>query len=130
MYRMQVVKSPLVSQKKIQRKEAAASTSRDWDFKIRESNIKQVDFNFDNHNTAAIPKGFDYNHIKIQSLSLNAQDIRYSSVSTSGKINAFKAKNKAVSTSSHLKLIFLRKTILFLKFIPKNSQTLIKTNSL
>jgi hypothetical protein len=41
---------------KIQRKEAAASTSRDWDFKIRESNIKQVDFNFDNHNTAAIPK--------------------------------------------------------------------------
>jgi hypothetical protein len=106
---MQVVKSPLVSQKKYSEK-AAASTSRDWDFKIRESNIKQVDFNFDNHNTAAIPKGFDYNHIKIQSLSLNAQDIRYSSVSTSGKINAFKAKNKAVSTSSHLKLIFLRKT--------------------
>jgi hypothetical protein len=60
---MQVVKSPLVSQKKYSEKEAA-STSRDWDFKIRESNIKQVDFNFDNHNTAAIPKGFDYNHIK------------------------------------------------------------------
>jgi hypothetical protein len=80
---MQVVKSPLVSQKKYSEKEAAASTSRE-DFKIRESNIKQVDFNFDNHNTAAIPKGFDYNHI-IQSLSLNAQDIRYSSVSTLGK---------------------------------------------
>jgi hypothetical protein len=44
------------SQKKYSEKEAAASTSRDWDFKIRESNIKQVDFNFDNHNTAAIPK--------------------------------------------------------------------------
>jgi homogentisate 1,2-dioxygenase len=94
MYRMQVVKSPLVSQKKYSEKEAAASTSRDWDFKIKESNIKQVDFNFDNHNTAAIPKGFDYNHIKIQSLSLNAQDIRYSSVST-GKINAFKAKEQS-----------------------------------
>jgi hypothetical protein len=53
---MQVVKSPLVSQKKYSEKEAAASTSRDWDFKIKESNIKQVDFNFDNHNTAAIPK--------------------------------------------------------------------------
>jgi homogentisate 1,2-dioxygenase len=92
---MQVVKSPLVSQKKYSEKEAAASTSRDWDFKIKESNIKQVDFNFDNHNTAAIPKGFDYNHIKIQSLSLNAQDIRYSSVSTSGKINAFKAKEQS-----------------------------------
>jgi hypothetical protein len=124
---MQVVKSPLVSQKKIQRKEAAASTSRDWDFKIKESNIKQVDFNFDNHNTAAIPKGFDYNHIKIQSLSLNAQDIRYSSVST-WKINAFKAKNKAVSTSSHL-LFFSTENEFFFKFIPKNSQTLIKTNS-
>jgi hypothetical protein len=96
---MQVVKS-LVSQKKIQRKEEAASTSRDWDFKIRESNIKQVDFNFDNHNTAAIPKGFDYNHIKIQSLSLNAQDIRYSSVSTSGKINAFKKRTKGLDIQS------------------------------
>jgi hypothetical protein len=42
---MQVVKSPLVSQKKYSEKEAAASTSRDWDFKIKESNIKQVDFN-------------------------------------------------------------------------------------
>jgi hypothetical protein len=42
---MQVVKSPLVSQKKYSEKEAA-STSRDWDFKIRESNIKQVDFTF------------------------------------------------------------------------------------
>jgi hypothetical protein len=52
--------SRLSKSEKIQRKEAAASTSRDWDFKIRESNIKQVDFQLDNHTTAAIPKGFDY----------------------------------------------------------------------
>jgi hypothetical protein len=38
-----------VSQRKKSAKKAAASTSRDWDFKIRESNIKRVDFNFDNH---------------------------------------------------------------------------------
>jgi hypothetical protein len=74
---MQVVKSPLVSQKKYRKKEAAASTSRDWDFKIRESNIKQVDFNFDNHTNAAIPKGFDYNHLKIQSLSLTRHPLQF-----------------------------------------------------
>jgi hypothetical protein len=44
-------------------KEAAAQVETGI-LKSRESNIKQVDFNFDNHNTAAIPKGFDYNHIK------------------------------------------------------------------
>jgi hypothetical protein len=27
----------------------------------------------------AIPKGFDYNHLKLQSLSFDAQDIHYSS---------------------------------------------------
>jgi hypothetical protein len=66
---------PLVNQKKTVKKESA-ETSRDWDFKVRESNIKRVDFNYDNNNIAAI-RGFDYNHLKLQSLSIDAQDIHF-----------------------------------------------------
>jgi hypothetical protein len=116
------------SKQNIAEKESAASTSRDWDFKIRESNIKRVDFNFDNHTTAAIPRGFDYNHIKIKSLSFNAQDIRYSSVSTSGKINAFKAKEQSgLDIQSFKAEFFYGKTNSFFKNLYlKTPQTLIK----
>jgi hypothetical protein len=50
-------------------------------------------------------------------------------VSTSGKINAFKAKEQSGLDIQSFKADFLRKNNSFLKFIPKNSQTLIKTNS-
>lgn len=116
------------SEKNTAKKESAASASRNWDFKVRESNIKQVDFNYDDYNTAAIPKGFDYNHLKLQSLSFDAQDIHYSSVSTSGKINAFKVKEQSgLDIQSFKADFFYGKTNSFLKNLYlKTPQTLVK----
>ncbi|CAM3096715.1 translocation/assembly module TamB domain-containing protein [Flavobacterium frigoris] len=116
------------SEKKTEKKESALTASRDWDFKVRESNIKRVDFNYDNNNIAPITKGFDHNHLKLQSLSFNAQDIHYSSVSTSGKISAFKAKeHSGLDVLSFKADFFYGKTNSFLKNLYlKTPQTLIK----
>lgn len=116
------------SEKKLVKKESAETASRDWDFKVRESNIKRVDFNYDNNNIAAIPRGFDYNHLKLQSLSIDAQDIHYSSVSTSGKISAFKAKEQSgLDVQSFNADFFYGKTNSFLKNLYlKTPQTLVK----
>jgi hypothetical protein len=116
------------SEKNTTKKESAASATRDWDFKVRESNIKRVDFNYDNHNTAAIPKGFDYNHLKVQSLSFDAQEIHYNSVSTSGKINAFKAKEQSgLDVQAFTANFFYGKTNSFFKNLYlKTPQTLVK----
>ncbi|MEZ7504844.1 translocation/assembly module TamB domain-containing protein [Flavobacterium sp. Arc2] len=116
------------SVKKLTKKEPTATASRDWDFKVRKSNIKRVDFNYDNNNIAATPKGFDYNHLKLQSLSFDAQDIHYSSVSTSGKINAFKLKEQSgLDLQSFKADFFYGKTNSFLKNLYlKTPQTLVK----
>jgi hypothetical protein len=47
-------------------------------------------------------------------------------VSTSGKINAFKAKEQSGLDIQSFKADFSTENEFFLKFIPKNSQTLIK----
>jgi hypothetical protein len=115
-------------ERKLVKKESPATASRDWDFKVRESNVKRVDFKYDNDNIIAIPKGFDYNHLKFQSLSFDAQDIHYSSVSTSGKINAFKAKEQSgLDVQSFKADFFYGKTNSFLKNLYlKTPQTLVK----
>jgi hypothetical protein len=92
MYRMQVVKSPLVSQKKNSKKKRLQVQVETGILKS-ENLILNGWFQFDNHNTADT-KGFDYNHIKIQSLSLNAQDMLQFREYL-GKINAFKAKEQS-----------------------------------
>ncbi|MFA5297161.1 MAG: translocation/assembly module TamB domain-containing protein, partial [Lutibacter sp.] len=112
----------------IDKKESAANAGMDWDFNVRETNIEEVDFNYDDYNTAAIPKGFDYNHLKLQSLSFDAQDIKYSFSGASGKINAFKAKEQSGLEIQSFKADFLYgKTNSFLKNLYlKTPQTLIK----
>jgi hypothetical protein len=45
-----------------------------WEIKIRESKIKAVDFVYDDQNSIALQKGFDYNHINITSLRFDAEN--------------------------------------------------------
>jgi hypothetical protein len=110
------------------KKEGVANTSRDWDFRLRESNIKGIDFTYDNFNSALLPKGFDYNHIKIRSLRADVQDLHSNSVSTSGKINSFKAKEQSgLDIQSFTADFFYGKTNSFLKNLHlQTAQTLVK----
>ncbi|MGV8945622.1 MAG: translocation/assembly module TamB domain-containing protein [Lutibacter sp.] len=113
------------SEKKTAKKNSVAN---DWEFNVRESNFKQVDFYYDNNNIAANPKGFDYNHLKLQSLNFDVQDIQYNSESTSGKINEFKAKEQSgIEIQSFKADFFYGKTNAFLKNLYlKTPQTLVK----
>jgi Ni,Fe-hydrogenase III large subunit len=54
--------------------------------------VKRVGFAFDDYNTPAVAKGIDYKHLKISTLSTQIDAIHYSSISTSGTIKSFKAK--------------------------------------
>lgn len=110
------------------KKETVASTGRAWDFRIRESNIKEINLIYDNLNNAAITKGFDYNHFKINLLHSDAQDIHSNSVSSSGIINSLEAKEKSGFDIQAFKAdFFYGKTNAFLKNLYlKTPQTLIK----
>ncbi|TDE05415.1 translocation/assembly module TamB domain-containing protein [Flavobacterium hiemivividum] len=116
------------TEKNTTKKESAPNESRDWDFKVRQSNFKRVDFNYDNNNITALPKGFDSNHLKLKSLSFDTQDIHYSSVSISGKVNDFSAKEQSgLNIESFKADFFYGKTNSFLKNLYlRTPQTLVR----
>lgn len=116
------------TEKNTSKKESAPNESRDWDFKVRQSNFKRVDFNYDNNNITALPKGFDSNHLKLKSLSFDTQDIHYSSVSISGKVNDFSAKEQSgLNIESFKADFFYGKTNSFLKNLYlRTPQTLVR----
>lgn len=74
---------------------AVSSSSNNWKVKINQSNLKKVDFKFNDKNSIPTNKGIDYYHLDIQNLNLNAQNISYSQQNTSGNINSLSIKDKS-----------------------------------
>jgi hypothetical protein len=76
-------------------KQNATSDQNNWEFKIKETTLKDIDFVFDDANAKAVQKGIDYKHLKLKSLDLKADEIHYSPLSIAGNITAFKVKEQS-----------------------------------
>lgn len=78
-----------------QNRVTSTSSSNNWKVKIDKVDLKKVNFKFDDSNALATTNGIDYKHLDIQNLNLNAEDISYSTLNTSGKINSLTVKDKS-----------------------------------
>ncbi|MFT5964545.1 MAG: hypothetical protein ACI9L6_001288 [Flavobacterium sp.] len=108
--------------------ELATSQPSNWEVKIRESKVKGVRFLYDDQNTKALQKGFDYKHLKLSSLYLNAENIRYSPISISGNINSLRLREQSGLNIQSLKTDFYygKKNAYLKKLYLKTPQTVIK----
>jgi hypothetical protein len=108
--------------------ELVASEPNNWEIKIRESNIKRVDFAYDDLNENRVQNGIDYNHIKLSLARFNAENLRYSPIGLSVKINSLQLKEQSGLDIQSLKTeFFYGKSNAFLKKLYlKTPQTVIR----
>jgi hypothetical protein len=114
--------------KKIPQKTTVASKPNDWEVKINKTDIKEVDFKFDNNNIARLTKGIDYNHLKVKHFNLSAETLNYTPESTAVTILSLSAKEQSgLNIQSFKTEFFYGQKVTFLKNLYlKTPQTLIK----
>ncbi|PWA10623.1 translocation/assembly module TamB domain-containing protein [Flavobacterium laiguense] len=114
--------------KKTAKKTAVASTPNNWEVKINKTDIKEVNFKFDNNNVVQLTKGMDYNHLKIEHFNLNAETLNYTPESTAVTVLSLSAKEQSGLNIQSLKTdFFYGQKVTFLKNLYlKTPHTLIK----
>jgi cytoskeletal protein CcmA (bactofilin family) len=114
--------------KDTQQTTTVAANQNKWEFKIKESTFKNVDFDFDDNNAAAVRKGIDYKHLKIKALSFDANNIHYSPLSIAGEVNSFTVKEQSGLNIQSFKTDFFygRKNSYLKNLYLKTPQTLLK----
>ncbi len=75
-------------------KPAPASASK-WKVKLAETNIENIDFNFDDENSIRVKRGIDYKHLALKDFALNAKSFYYSADTISGEIENVIAQEKS-----------------------------------
>src|SRR5690606_3522736 len=68
------------------------TSSNDWKFRLNETAITDVNFRFDDNNSAPVAKGIDYKHLDISNFNLEAKNLSYSTDSIIGNIQSFTVK--------------------------------------
>lgn len=76
-------------------KETKAIQQAQWKFKLANAVIKDIDFKFDDQNSAPIAKGIDFKHLDITDFNLEAKDFSYAPNAISGDISSFTVKDKS-----------------------------------
>jgi hypothetical protein len=81
-------------------------TSSNWKITLNKIAVSKSNFQFNNSNAVAIPKGIDYMHLKLSDLNLNASSFYYDGKSAKGTISKFNVKDKSGVTINQLKTDF------------------------
>jgi hypothetical protein len=81
-------------------------TSNNWKITLNKIAVSKSNFQFNNANAVAIPKGIDYMHLKLSDLNLNASSFYYDGKSAKGTISKFNVKDKSGVTINQLKTDF------------------------
>ncbi|MEO8515596.1 MAG: translocation/assembly module TamB domain-containing protein [Flavobacterium sp.] len=66
-----------------------------WDLTLADARIKNVDFRFDDENAPKKKKGIDYQHLNLEKFNLEAQNLKYNTISFSGAIQSFTVKDRS-----------------------------------
>lgn len=71
--------------------------SPQWKLSLSDTEIKNVDFQFDDENARKLSKGVDYNHLNIKQLNLEAKNLNYTTNTNalSGEIQSFAIKEQS-----------------------------------
>lgn len=109
----------------IQKKETANTESSNWEFKIKTTEFKRVNFRYDNNNVAATKQGIDYNHLNLTNLNLQVDALNYNPENISGEVNSLSIKDKSGLNIQSLTTEFFygKKNAFFKKLYLKTPQT-------
>ena len=77
-----------------------------WKVKLKNADIQNVAFKFDDMKASELKKGIDYSHLDLNNFNLQAKQIAYSTDSISGNINSFTVKEKSGLNVQELKTNF------------------------
>lgn len=80
---------------------APEASSAQWQFKLQETDIANVNFKFDDENSTPVKKGIDYKHLDIQDFKLQAKDLYYATDVISGEINNMSVKELGSDLTVH-----------------------------
>jgi len=75
--------------------ETTAVQQAQWKFKLTDTDIKDVEFKFDNQNAVPVANGIDFNHLDISNLTLEAEDFSYGPDAISGDIKKLSVSDKS-----------------------------------
>lgn len=99
-----------------------------WKVKLKNADIQNVAFKFDDMKSPETKKGIDYAHLDLKDFNLQAKQIEYSTDSISGNINSFTVKEKSGLYVQELKTNFFygQKEAYLKNLYLKTPNTLIK----
>ncbi|WP_418262878.1 translocation/assembly module TamB domain-containing protein [Flavobacterium faecale] len=99
-----------------------------WKMEVKTVSIADVNFVFDNNNTAKTAHGLDYNHLQLRNLNLEGESIAIDSDKYKGKINTFRFKEKSGFELDELSTEFeyTPQTVSLKKLLLKTPQTFLK----
>ncbi|AWI26260.1 translocation/assembly module TamB domain-containing protein [Flavobacterium pallidum] len=75
-------------------KTAPGSLKNDWKISVNNTNLKNINFRFDDENAKPVANGIDYKHMAISGFNLKANKLNYSKYGISGKLASLSAKEK------------------------------------
>ncbi|NMH27374.1 translocation/assembly module TamB domain-containing protein [Flavobacterium silvaticum] len=81
--------------KETEAKSAVANNPKGWDVQLKKAAITNVDFKFDDQNSAPVAKGIDYKHLDLSGVHLSAKNLKYNSEAISGRVDSFAMKDKS-----------------------------------
>ncbi|RZJ65940.1 MAG: translocation/assembly module TamB [Flavobacterium sp.] len=105
--------------REIQLESKAANTG--WNVKLDQADISDVNFRFDDENSAPVAKGIDYKHLELSKFKLKATQLSYTTSVISGNVREFAMRDKSGveieelrtdffygQTRAHLKNLYLK----------------------
>lgn len=117
------------SKKPIVKKATEKTISTNWKVKLDKTDLKQINFQFDDLNSQPINKGMDYAHLNLKNFSLKAEKLNYTSQKLiSGNIQNLTGQEKSGLNVQSLQTDFYYsdKTASLKKLYLKTPQTLLK----
>lgn len=75
--------------------ETAAVKQAQWKLKLKDADIANVAFRFNDMNAAPVKKGIDYKHLDITNFSLKAKDFSYAPDAISGEVAQLTVRDKS-----------------------------------
>ncbi len=82
------------------------ATTTGWNVKLKQADLSDIDFRFDDENSPKVAKGIDYKHLDLSGFNLKATNVSYSPEVISGNVQTLKMRDKSGVAIEELKTEF------------------------
>ncbi|RZJ72147.1 translocation/assembly module TamB domain-containing protein [Flavobacterium sp.] len=90
--------------REIELKSEAATTG--WNVKLKQADLSDIDFRFDDENAPKVTKGIDYKHLDLTGFNLKATNLSYNPEVISGNVQTLRMRDKSGVAIEELKTDF------------------------